>query len=214
MSGCPLCLNQQTRLWFQDNKRDYYLCDCCELVHVPKQHHFSAIEEKAEYDKHQNNIDDINYRRFLSRLFLPLSAKLQPGKTGLDFGCGPGPALQKMFQEAGFDINVYDIFYYPDKPVLSMQYDFITMTEVVEHLGKPEDILNMLWRMLRPGGYLGIMTKLVRNHQAFSTWHYKNDPTHICFFSAATMEYIADKFEGTVEFVADDVVIFQKPEEE
>ena len=39
------------------------------------------------------------YRSFLGRLAIPLQAKLSSGDTGLDFGCGHGPALADMLEE-------------------------------------------------------------------------------------------------------------------
>ena len=35
---------------------------------------------------------------------------------GLDFGCGPGPALTLLMEEAGFaKMNLYDPFYFADE---------------------------------------------------------------------------------------------------
>ena len=76
----------------------------------------------------------------------------------------------------------------PDELALNASYDFICATEVVEHLHRPGQDLERLWSLLRPGGWMGIMTKLVRDRASFDTWHYKNDPTHVCFFSE---EYLA-----------------------
>ena len=113
MRRCPLCHAQEPALYHQDRRREYYQCATCALVFVPSEQHLSAADEKAEYDQHQNSPQDTGYRRFLGRLFNPLATKLAPGARGLDFGCGPGPTLSVMFEEAGFDIDVYDIFYAP-----------------------------------------------------------------------------------------------------
>ncbi|GIS59730.1 MAG: hypothetical protein CM1200mP2_19550 [Planctomycetaceae bacterium] len=42
----------------------------------------------------------------------------------------------------------------------------------------PGEELDRLWGCLSPGGVLGIMTKRVLDHEAFSRWHYKkrSDP--------------------------------------
>lgn len=115
-----------------------------------------------------------------------------------------------MFSEAGFDIDVYDIFYAPHAANLTRQYDFITATEVVEHLAAPGEVLNQRVAQLLPGGYLGLMTKRVTSQQAFARWHYINDPTHVCFFSEATFRWWAAEQGLTVEFTGNDVVIFRK----
>ncbi|MEI4850515.1 class I SAM-dependent methyltransferase, partial [Klebsiella pneumoniae] len=83
---------------------------------------------------------------------------LGPGARGLDFGCGPGPALATMLREAGMDMALFDPFFYPQASVLERQYDFITCTEVVEHLHRPAEVFRQLDRLLAPGGWLGVMT--------------------------------------------------------
>jgi 2-polyprenyl-3-methyl-5-hydroxy-6-metoxy-1,4-benzoquinol methylase len=196
--------------YHRDKRRQYLLCKECSLVFVPPGYHLAAEKEKAEYDLHRNSPDDGGYRNFLNRLFMPLHERIRPGSQGLDFGCGPGPALSMMFEEAGFSMAVYDHFYANDRQSLAKKYDFITATEVVEHLHNPAGDLNMLWALLKPGGYLGIMTKQVINKKAFSRWHYIQDPTHICFFSLATFQWLADLWQGELQVIGNDVILFQK----
>lgn len=82
---------------------------------------------------------------------------------------------------------------------------------MAEHLHQPGRQLAQLWQILRPGGYLGIMTKRVINHQAFTTWHYKNDPTHVTFFAEETFVWLAERWEAELEILGADVVILRKP---
>ena len=160
---CPLCDNLQIQAYYSDNTRDYWQCAGCRLVFVPKAFQLSEAQEKAEYDLHRNHPGDPGYRKFLSRLYLPMLEKQPPPAEGLDFGCGPGPALSHMFVEAGYTMQVYDKFYANNPGVLTRQYDFITCTEVVEHLSAPGKTLHSLFALIRPGGWLGIMTKLVKD---------------------------------------------------
>jgi SAM-dependent methyltransferase len=198
-------------LFWQDRGRDYYRCRRCCLVFVPPHQYLSAAEERAQYELHRNAPDDSGYRRFLGRLYEPLQPRLAAHSHGLDFGCGPGPTLSVMFAEAGHRVELYDPFFAPDRSVLTRCYDFITATEVVEHLHRPGDELHRLWRLLRPGGYLGVMTKLVSDREAFSRWHYKNDPTHVSFFSRPTFQWLADVWGAGIEIIGQDVVIFARP---
>lgn len=188
-------------------------CQQCALVFVPAAQFLSPVQEKAQYDLHQNHPADQGYRQFLSRLFIPLKDKLKPGAHGLDFGSGPGPTLSLMFEECGYPMNIYDPFYADNAFALQQQYEFITATETVEHLHHPESELDRLWSLLKPEGYLGIMTKLVINRDAFAGWHYKNDPTHVCFFSIETFEWLAEMWRAKVEFIGSDVILFEKPGE-
>ena len=211
-SSCPLCLLKGSVFFYSDSFRDYYRCSQCNLIHVPPSEYLTKEAEFAEYNKHQNSSDDMGYRKFLSRLFIPLNSRLIPGSYGLDFGCGPGPTLSVMFEEAGHTMNLFDIFYAPDKEILAGEYDFITVSEVVEHLHNPLKELDLLWSILKPGGWLGIMTKLALDKEAFSKWHYKDDPTHVCFFSKETMEWQAGRWKSGIYFIGSDVVLFKKPQ--
>jgi rubredoxin len=206
---CPLCQLANGGTFFQDG-RDYFRCPVCQLVFVSPRQFLSAQEEKAEYDLHQNSAADPRYRRFLSRLFEPLSQRLTPHSSGLDFGSGPGPTLSVMFEEAGHRMAIYDRFYAPDAAVFTHSYDFITASEVVEHLHYPRRELDRLWSCLQPNGWLGIMTKRVIDREAFAAWHYKNDLTHVCFFAAETFHWLANDWGATLILVDQDVALFGK----
>ena len=115
-----------------------------------------------------------------------------------------------MFEEAGHVVSVFDAFYADDASVFETRYDFITASEVVEHLHRPRQELERLWGCLRPGGVLGVMTKRVLDEAAFSRWHYRNDPTHVCFFALQTFRWLADHWGARLEVAGDDVVVFEK----
>lgn len=211
---CPLCHHPKSRPFHRDRHRVYRRCEVCALIFVPPECFLSPRDEKAEYDLHQNDLYDVGYRRFLGRLFQPLGDRLRPGSRGLDFGCGPGPALALMFREAGHGMSVYDPFYAPDTAALSQAYDFVTATEVFEHLHRPGHELERLWSCLRPGGWLGIMTKLARDADAFARWHYKEDLTHVCFFSRVTFAWLAGRWSAELIFVGQDVILLRRPAED
>lgn len=213
MSGkahCPLCGAAESREFGRDARRNYLRCARCFLVWVPPEYYLDRAQERSEYDKHQNATDDPGYRTFLDRLCQPLLAVLGENATGLDFGCGPGPALACMLREAGHHVALYDSFYCPDSDVLTDTYDFVSATEVVEHLHQPGAELDQLWAMLRDGGVLAVMTKLVLDEEAFSRWHYKNDPTHVVFFSELTWRWWAQQKSARLEQHGADVVLLHK----
>jgi hypothetical protein len=207
---CPLCSRKCAHRFFEDAHRPYYRCPQCVLISVPRPFWLSLDEQRATYDLHENDAGDAGYRRFLSRLSVPLLEKLSPNQVGLDFGCGPGPALPALMEAQGHRMDVYDPFYFNDPTVFQKQYDFICATEVVEHLSDPNDVFGVLFNLLRRGGWLGIMTKLAMDVNAFSKWHYIRDRTHICFYSHSTFEYIARRFDAELTFVAKDALLLQK----
>lgn len=208
---CPLCGDGGAEVFHADRRRPYLRCTTCRLVFVPPDHRPDRAAERAEYDLHRNRVEDPGYRRFLSRLARPLLARLPADASGLDFGCGPAPALADMLRKQGLTVALYDSFYFPDTSVLNGPLDFVCATEVVEHLHRPGHELERMWGLLRPGGWLGVMTKLVRDRDAFSRWHYKNDPTHVCFFSETTWRWWAVGHRTTAEIIGADVIMLQKP---
>jgi SAM-dependent methyltransferase len=209
--ACPLCGSADTRWLCRDRWRDYFRCTVCELISVPAAQFVSAAEEKARYDQHRNSPDDPGYRAFLSRLLNPMLERLRPGSHGLDFGSGPGPTLSLMFIEAGHTMAIYDPFYAPDASVLERQYDFVTASEVVEHLRRPRQDLDRMWACVKPGGILGLMTSLVPAPEAFRPdWRYARDLTHVCFYSSATCAWLAAQWRADFEIHGADAALLQK----
>jgi hypothetical protein len=85
------------------------------------------------------------------------------------------------------------------------------MTEVIEHLRDPKFELERLVSMLNPNGFLSIMTSFYNESIDFKTWWYKNDFTHIAFYSHQTFEYIAKRFNLELFYYDHkSVVIFKK----
>ena len=130
----------------------------------------------------------------------------------MDFGSGPGPTLSAMFEDVGHSMTLYDPFYASDQSALDKRYDFITATEVVEHLHEPGRELERLWACLKPGGLLAVMTSLADDCEAFAKWHYIQDPTHVCFFHQETFKWWAAERQAGLTFADNDVMLFYKPE--
>ncbi len=208
--NCPLCGVFGVTHYHRDHRRDYLQCKQCALVFVPPAQRLAPEQERAVYQQHQNDPQDLNYRQFLGRLFDPMRTLLAPGTEGLDFGSGPGPTLSVMFEEAGFPMRIYDVYYASDVDVLSRSYDFITATEVVEHLYEPGKELGRLWSLIRPGGWLGIMTKFAPPQAEFSNWYYSWDPTHVSYYSLTTFQWMAKQWNARLELITSDVILLQK----
>ncbi|MDX1588437.1 MAG: class I SAM-dependent methyltransferase [Oleiphilaceae bacterium] len=210
-NSCPVCEAPKTRYFQTVAGRDYYRCTRCQCTYLAPHQRLTPALEKAEYDQHDNQPDDPGYRRFLARLATPLLERLPAGARGLDFGAGPGPALAAMLTEADHPTNVYDPFYAPDPAPLSQRWDFITCTEVVEHLHEPAVVFRQLQGMLAPGGWLGVMTCFQTEDERFAQWHYRRDPTHVVFYREATMGWLAAHHGWALEIPVKNVALFQKP---
>ena len=210
MAHCILCESVKTEDFFTDGKSEYIICNECRLIFVKPGQRLNPEEEKSRYDQHENDPEDGRYRNFLNLLFEPLEERLNPGSFGLDFGSGPGSTLNIMFQEKGYQMNIYDTFYANNESVFNEQYEFITCTETAEHLFNPRIEFERLWNCLKPGGHLGIMTKLVPSLKEFPEWHYRRDDTHVTFYSDETFYWMANHWCAAVDIISDRVAIFKK----
>ncbi len=207
---CPLC-HAGGAPYHRDSRR-YQRCTRCSLIYVLAADRLDAAAERARYALHRNERHDAGYRSFLSRILLPVLDEVPPGSVGLDFGCGPVPLLAEMLCKRGRPTSGYDPFFAPDDAVWRRRYDFIVACEVFEHLFQPADELARLWRVLRPGGVLAIMTALApASVEAFASWHYARDPTHVCFYSRDTFAHIAASHDVRLRFAAHDVAILRVP---
>ena len=210
MSSCILCHCNNTSVVLVRDPFTYMACPECGLYFVKPGERLPAKEEKKRYDQHENDPADPDYRKFLNQLYKPLNNRLPPGRFGLDFGSGPGPTLSVMFEEAGHRMNIFDPFYANNPAVFDEQYDFITTTETAEHLFHPREEFDMLWKILKSGGYLGIMTLLLSDPDLFDSWFYRKDDTHVAFYQKKTFEWLADHLGAEVEFIGDRVIILRK----
>jgi len=215
---CPLCANSASEPFHRDRKRDYCRCPQCDLVFVPPEFHLAPDEARARYDCHRQSPSDPGYRAFLNRLFQPLEKKLPPAARGLDFGCGQTATLSALFGETGRACADYDLHYADDPAVLNKQYDFLTCSETMEHLTRPLKEFERFLRLVQPGGWIGIMTQLRDEAPPFEKWFYKDDATHICFFSRRSFQALAacvaaggNNYRLRVEFHPGSVVLFQTP---
>ena len=211
--ACPVCLARPTATFADLDGRSYWRCLRCLATFLDPAHLPGPAEERAHYLTHENDPADPRYRAFLARLADPLIAVLPYAMSGLDYGCGPGPALAQMMREAGHHMAIYDPFFANDADALARTYDFITCTEVAEHFHDPHGTFAKLDAMLKPGGWLAIMTTFQTDDDRFAGWHYRKDPTHVVFYRRQTMRQIAADMGWNCDYPADNVVIFGKPQQ-
>lgn len=208
--ACPLCRAASAQLYGAVGERRFFDCAACGLVFQDRATLPSPTEEVSQYELHENDPADPRYRAFLSEVVEPLYARMKPGAEGLDFGCGPGPAIQPMMAERGLHVTNYDPFFAPAPAALERSYDFITCTETIEHFHKPAEAFSQLDRLLRPGGLLGVMTMFFQDPPDLSRWAYARDPTHVAFYRPATMSWIASHYGWRLETLSRRTAIFEK----
>jgi SAM-dependent methyltransferase len=210
--ACRVCRWFELRPFMVLDGKDYWRCETCEAILLDKACLPSRDEEYVHYLKHENDPDDPRYRRFLSKLAVPLLNRLPESQTGLDYGCGPGPGLAAMLREAGHEVRTYDPFFAADPAALEGIYDFIICSEVAEHFHWPAEEFDRLAALLRPGGWLAVMTCFQTDDARFAEWHYRRDPTHVVFYREATFRHLAGRLGWSCDVPAKDVVLMRKPE--
>lgn len=209
-ASCPLCSATNPVAYLEKLERRYFRCTECDLVFVHPDDRPSPPEEATRYLAHRNTRDDAGYVSFLRRLADPVCARMPVGSRGLDVGCGPVPVLSALLTEGGRPTRYFDPLFHPDEEVFLDRYDFVTCSEVVEHAHDPAALFARLIGLLRPGGTLGVMTSLRNDRTNFETWWYRRDITHVCFFSAVTMQWIGGRWSLDVEIPVPNVVLFAR----
>jgi hypothetical protein len=210
---CPLCEGSpEPRVTTLPRRqaRTFLHCKGCDLAFVERAGLPTPEAELGCYRLHQNDPADERYVAFLSRLAIPLARRLPPASRGLDFGCGPAPVLANLLTERGHPMAVYDPFFFPSEGVLWEPYDFVVCTEAAEHFHSPRTEFERLRALVRPGGWLGLMTAFRKDWNEFPGWHYHRDPTHVAFYSERTLSWIADSFGFRLEIPEPGVALLQR----
>lgn len=204
--NCTLCASALI------DKKDacYYNCDLCKALVKDEKYYLTADEEKARYETHNNDVNDIGYQNFTMPITNYVLEKFLPMHKGLDFGSGTGPVISSMLTEKGYNIVQYDPFFAPNKNVLNNRYDYIVSCEVFEHFHKPKIEIDGLISLLNNNGVLLIMTMLYNDQIDFKGWNYRNDDTHVFIYRKETIEYIANENNLEIDILTDRFVVLRK----
>lgn len=209
--ACPVCEQGETETFAEIGPRTYWRCAVCAARFLDPAARLDADAEHQHYLSHQNEMNDPGYRKFLSKLADPMLAVLPGGSDGLDYGCGPGPALGAMLAEQGHTVTNYDPFFARDPQALLRTYDFVTCSEVIEHFHDPATEFRRLRALVRPGGWLGVMTCFQTEDARFPAWHYVKDPTHVVFYRESTLRWLAGAGGWSCHIPCKDVALLQRP---
>jgi SAM-dependent methyltransferase len=107
---------------------------------------------------------------------------------GMDITSGPTEYARRTL---GLDARTVDFLDAPDEPEA---YDLICMWDTLEHLTHPVRYIEKAARWLRPGGRLVMTTNDIDSFVAKfrgEKWRQIHPPTHLFYFSAATLTHAA-----------------------
>ena len=198
--SCPLCGSPSFFLLLF-RKTEYLRCSNCLGVFMNPSYRPSPEREKERYEKHNNDIYDQGYMKFVTTLVSLVTDNYQQGCRGLDFGAGTGPVAASMLERRGYEMELYDPYFHNDPDKLTGRYDFIICCEVIEHFYNPAKEFRLLRSLLGKGDSLFCMTCLLLPGTDFASWWYKNDETHVFFYTPESIEWIGTEysFETAVE---------------
>lgn len=193
MTLCRLCSNVAQP--FYKDTRIFYICSRCGLIFTDRL--LEAEEEKRHYvSQHDNEYDWLNFARQLESMFGEKHGEYRI----MDYGSGSGK-LTDALRVMGYKVDSYEPMYDGIFEANKYnKYDFIVLNEVIEHVVNIKEVLTDLYYLLKPKGRLFIKTlltdDLIKNdsmfERLFDEWWYKNDFTHVSFFSTITFTYVTN----------------------
>jgi len=210
---CPLCKTKADYFCsFGKKRRDYFKCKHCDAVFLHPNNYIDYNQEKERYETHNNDVTDKRYQNFVRPITEAVKQTFPLTANGLDYGCGTGPVASFVLESKGFKkITLYDPFFQPSEEHLTQRYDFIICCEVIEHFFSPKEEFLRLRNLLKPNGKLFCKTSILKTdcHETyFQDWWYKNDPTHVFFYTSKTLEYIRVQFGFKTLSIETDLITF------
>ena len=171
-------------------------------------YHPSPDAARRRYETHNNQPNDPDYQAFFQPLLQALLAKSSAPAQVLDYGSGSGSPLPFMLKGLGYEVAVYDPLFKPDSGPLAGTYDIVTCTETMEHFGEAGAEMRKALDLLKPRGILALMSLWLQESQDFHTWWYKNDPTHISFYSPRTLAWMAQAWNLELQILGTRMAFF------
>lgn len=193
-----------------EESRRYWRCGHCGLVWLDQSLRLKPAEEKGRYLLHENSVASDAYLSYLDRLAGPVTKQLARGARGLDFGCGPSEGMRALLEARGFCVESYDPYFFPRPELLNFRYDFVLCSEAAEHFYFPAEEFARLDSLLLPGGWFGLRTLLLPSPEKFADWHYRRDPTHVVFYAAESLRWIAQRWGWRLHSLDSPIAVFQK----
>lgn len=200
----------------------------CGGVFVDPEYFLTPHEQGMRYTLHQNILEPLDvgggYRNFLTKfadtafLYLHNLGETSSVRTIFDYGSGPQPALVQLLNEykdrgqlaKTTEIRGWDPFFAPDTLFFENGADIVFCLEVAEHFENPLKGFEGLARASGIGGIVVLQTMLVpHSYDEFKKWWYKDDTTHVSFYSYKALALCAKRAHLDIEAHIGSVFFFR-----
>lgn len=226
--SCPACYMPSIRRFASIRHISYDRCDGCGFVFANPAPPAAVLSDFYNSDFYDNyrTLEEARIREepyfsisaYTDRIRLAGWLKCDKSARILDFGCGPGSFLAFLRDKVGFEnveglelnkksasiaLQHYALKLASDiNDLKHQQYDLVILFEVIEHITKPDEVLSICSRLLRPGGSLFITTPSVRSipgrYFPSHCGHYTG-PSHVSLFTETALARLLARFNFDIE---------------
>ena len=204
-----------TEHFIGSKKHLYHFCPLCDYIFKDPVLYTTPDAEKKRYLSHHNSPEDKGYMELLTGFYATAVRPFMKGNGGvLDYGSGPVPVFAGLLEAEGLTVDLYDPFFAPLEIGTAQKYSVITLVEVIEHIKEPAPVFGNLLSHLTNDGLIAVMTLFhPGNPDKLINWWYRQDITHVGFFSAVTMRYLAEQHNLEIVHINEkNICTFKKSE--
>ncbi len=222
-------------LVFKGHDVAYTICECrrCGLVYVGEEVDDALLDRLygAEYYQGRDGsgfadyaADERKYRARFARRLEKMAPHIERGRV-LDVGCALGwflaEAKDRGWQAEGVEMSEHAATFVRDTHGVHVHtarlqdaglepgsFDLITLWDTIEHLRDPRAILEHVFGLLKPGGFVALSTGNIdawRSRVQQRRWALMRPPKHLYYFTPRTLRSLVDQ----VGFAT--VTIWQEP---
>jgi SAM-dependent methyltransferase len=206
--ACPVC-GFPGDYPLEAGKRRFKRCKQCAFIQAQT---FPTEEEaRRRYELHDNGAGNEGYSRFLSSVIEKALAAAPGARSVLDWGSGPNPLAVDLLRQRGFSVTGWDPFFASENEPLEAAYDLILCIETAEHFFDPQKEFRRISQSLKQDGLAVLHTHLAPlDDSTFSTWWYKEDFTHVSFYTEESLRFLAEDAGLSVDRIEERKLVFLK----
>lgn len=217
VSSCPVCYCNEYKIVFRKDKFCGKQCNECRLVYLsPRIKNLDNVytdDRTSSTSKYYKFAIDADRRIFAKRLEL-IEGYVKKGAF-LDIGCSIGTFLE-VAKAGGWDsmlgiepnpnsalvckekgLSVINNFFGSDLAGTLQKFDAVYIGDVIEHLADPKEILQNIYRILKPNGIVMIVTP---NFDSLAARLLQIKPfEHILYFTKTSMMHLIEMTDFKIE---------------